>query len=306
MNGMSTYFQPPLYWQQFEEVTEVVARSRFPSKKAQRYGRLGQRQNGVDILVRSEGKVYGIQCKRLKADPNKAGGPLTESIIRAEAAKAEKFPFKLDEFIIATTAPDSAQATLTAFEVGTEYLARNLFDVTVWGWDSFVGIINTHHELKRWYYPAVIDAMSAAHLDATLVDGIREAFNRPAFEVSISNEQPAHFYQAIKDVQKQLRTGHLFDRTTRLTMRQTVGGYDKLSDPTLRQLADKLNRELRLLRETIGDAFTFEYDRKDIIGWTFKDPLALNLLESLRTRCSEAADALFVAAGLAPLNHASS
>jgi hypothetical protein len=303
---MSTYFQPPLYWQQFEELTEIVARTRFPSRNAMRYGRSGQRQNGVDILVRSGGKAYGIQCKRLKEGSDKLGGGLSETIIRTEAAKAEKFPIKLDEFIIATTLPDSAQTTHTAFGIGTEYLARDLFDVSVWGWDTFVGIINTHHQLKRWYYPAVVDAMSANRLDTTLVDGIREAFNRPAFEVTIQYEQPAEFFQAIKDVQKQLRTGHLFDRTTRLTMRQTVGGYDKLNNPALRRHAERLNRELRLLRRTIDNAFNFEYDRGTIVGWTIKDALSYAALESVRARCSEIGDALFVAAGLAPLNHASS
>jgi hypothetical protein len=298
MKGLSTQFQPPLYWQQFEEVTLVVAKTSLSAKKAEKFGRPGQRQHGIDILVKAGGRLIGIQCKRLTKNSDKAGGPITEKLIREEAAKAETFPGKLDELIIATTAPSDTAATIAALKVGGEYLARDLFEVTVWSWDDFVAAINLHHRLKRWYYPAVIDEMSAANLDTLLVDGIRQAFNRPAFEVAMRHEQPAEFAQAIKDVQKQLRTGHLVDRETGLLMRQTLGGYDKLTSAALRKLAGDVDRNLRRLRAALDHAVEFVYDRKAIVSWRVRDGLAFNALESVRTQCVVAANLLFTAAGL--------
>jgi hypothetical protein len=77
------------------------------------YGRLGQRQNGVDVYAEDRfGKKIGIQCKETKS-------VLADGEIRQEADKARSFPQKLDLFILATTDRTDAKETLNKVSLST-------------------------------------------------------------------------------------------------------------------------------------------------------------------------------------------
>lgn len=90
MSTISQFFQPPLYWQQFEELTVGMLREVYNVANAQQFGRPGQAQQGVDVSGKS-GRygMIGIQCKRLadldeKGNPY-PGGPITRKFLREAA-----------------------------------------------------------------------------------------------------------------------------------------------------------------------------------------------------------------------------
>src|SRR3546814_3619276 len=100
MGQISQFFQPPLLWQQFEELTVGMLREVYDVPNAQGYGRPGQAQNGVDVYGRSRHGMIGIQCKRFSdLDENGnpyPGGPITRRFLRTAAQESIAFKPDLD------------------------------------------------------------------------------------------------------------------------------------------------------------------------------------------------------------------
>lgn len=106
-------FQPPLYWQQFEDLTAGVVEAVYGVAQADRIGRPGQAQQGVDVhaAMARVGRI-GVQCKR-RDDRDKnndplPGGAVTRSVLLAEVREAEAFTPRVDLWILATTAKRDA------------------------------------------------------------------------------------------------------------------------------------------------------------------------------------------------------
>lgn len=95
--GIWQFFQPPLYWQQVEELCTTLLTEVYSVPNAQQVGRPGQAQHGVDVFGKSSryGRI-GIQCKRLAdLDENGnpyPGGPISRAFLRDEADAALGFP----------------------------------------------------------------------------------------------------------------------------------------------------------------------------------------------------------------------
>src|SRR4051812_22022309 len=113
MSRLTQYFQPPLYWQQFEDLTEGVFRYTFDDPKPHKIGRSGQAQQGVDVCGRFRKETIGIQCKRMEEldDKNEPvpGGVITDSFLQRAMVEAKNFTPKLDIWILATTAKRDAK-----------------------------------------------------------------------------------------------------------------------------------------------------------------------------------------------------
>ena len=99
----------PKSWDEFEDICADLFGRIWNDHNIVRYGRLGQRQNGVDIRGRlPDGGIAGVQCKRKRQWPVVK---LTTKDIDDEVAEALKFAPSLSEFTIATTAPNDCQAS---------------------------------------------------------------------------------------------------------------------------------------------------------------------------------------------------
>lgn len=107
MGTVSQFFQPPLYWQQFEELCRGLLSKVYDVPNAQLVGRPGQAQSGIDVIGQSARYgLIGIQCKRLaELDKNNnpyPGGPISRSFLRKEAKAAISFKPDLKLWILAT------------------------------------------------------------------------------------------------------------------------------------------------------------------------------------------------------------
>jgi len=137
---------PPIYWQDFEDLCCDLWAEIWDDPYTQKYGRQGQSQHGVDIYGRPRGKseFYGIQCK---AKDNLADTSLTEKELVKEIKKAEKFIPKLSKFIIATTGPRDANIQESARKITQERLDKGLFPVEVYSWEDIKKHLKYYDEI---------------------------------------------------------------------------------------------------------------------------------------------------------------
>ncbi|MEG4532035.1 restriction endonuclease [Microcoleus sp. D2_18a_D3] len=140
----------PKSWDEFEDITWEIYKRKWHDNHAQRYGRSGQAQNGIDIYGRqnSSGKYIGVQCKRY--EDNK----LNQQIIQAEILKAECFSSPLSEYIIATTTLRDTKLQDFVRSLNEERGLENKFAVYIVFWEDICNDLadpNNRDLLKKYY-----------------------------------------------------------------------------------------------------------------------------------------------------------
>ncbi|MEG4348517.1 restriction endonuclease [Microcoleus sp. LAD1_D5] len=141
----------PKSWDEFEDITLEIYKRKWHDNHAQKYGRSGQPQNGIDIYGRqnsSGNKYIGVQCKRY--EDNK----LTKKIIKEEIVKAEGFSPPLSEYIIATTASRDTKLQDLVQSLKEERELENKFPVYIVFWEDICNDLadpNNRDLLKKYY-----------------------------------------------------------------------------------------------------------------------------------------------------------
>jgi hypothetical protein len=149
----TAHLPPPKSWDEFEDICADLFSSEWGDRNATRYGRQGQRQNGVDIYGSpADGGLAGAQCKGRRAWPPK---PLTTDDIDAEVAKAKQFKPPLTEFTIATTAPDDTKLQDHARAITERHKKKGVFSVNVVGWGELIRRLTQYDHLVEKHYKFV-------------------------------------------------------------------------------------------------------------------------------------------------------
>ncbi|MBB2412237.1 hypothetical protein HEL17_019660 [Escherichia sp. 14.0985] len=206
---------PPANWQDFERLTLDYAKKQWKDEYAQRHGRQGQAQSGVDIYGTHSisHELIGIQCKKKKhfEVPSKQ---LTIAEIDVEIDAAKTFSPRLDHFIIATTGPRDADLQ---GHIRMQNQAGLPFKVSLLFWEDYQEFLNEHVGLMYKYYKEVLEYRSKySELDHYLLL-LSQAFDRPAIKTSFYCENQANdFIKAMADTQNAIATGRLVDRAGRI------------------------------------------------------------------------------------------
>jgi len=310
MGTVSQFFQPPLYWQQFEELAIGMLREVYDVPTAQAYGRAGQAQLGVDVYGMSRFGMIGVQCKRLtdldhNGDPY-PGGVISRPYLNRAAKDALEFRPTLSLWILATTARRDARVQNYVNELNATWERRRIHTrVLVWAWDDCVSILNSFPNLQQQYYHQVIQVRSPDDLDEIILETISQAFMRPAFELPLHCETSDEFRQALADTQRALRTGELLDRVTRHVIRKAVGGYVQITKLEVRaelEVLDRLLRQLRLgIEEGLRDRSIVLHHVRTARYLAFKDLALAKALTDLREQCLHALNRSRRAALLPPI-----
>lgn len=147
----SVQLPPPTDWQSFERWCHRLWMKIWDDPDAQRNGRGGQAQNGIDIFgtPRGESRRCGIQCKGKDA---RFGEALTEAELRAEVAKARTFEPPLGKFILATTVDNDQVIQRVAREITDEHLNSGHFSVHVYSWPEIQTRLSQYPELIEELY----------------------------------------------------------------------------------------------------------------------------------------------------------
>lgn len=305
MSTLTQYFQPPLYWQQFEDLTSGVFKFVYNDPKPTQFGRPGQAQNGVDVYGRDgNGKLVGIQCKRMdEFDENnkpRPGGKILRKHLDNEIAGAKKFSPSLNLWVLATTAKRDAKIQRYANELDEQSRAKGSFGVQLWFWDDFVTDLNRYYDLQDWYYQNVIQVRSSDDQDRIIVDLLGEAFARPAFRTPLYQETPSDFLDALKDTQHAINTGELKDRETRRVIRKAVGGRRRITDKVVKDHLIDADKLLQKLRDSFNHALSVGEIRKSE-GYLQISPRAQSDLSGLRDAAVKSINSALKAAGLQPI-----
>jgi hypothetical protein len=132
---------PPKDWMSFENLCHAIFKVVWSDPLAQKNGRLGQAQHGVDIFgspggVRSE--FHGVQCKGKDAT---YGGKPTLKELKEEIANADRFSPALTHWIFATTAPSDASLQKAARELSVDQHKKGKFTLDVLGWEEIQALL---------------------------------------------------------------------------------------------------------------------------------------------------------------------
>ncbi|SDC78617.1 hypothetical protein SAMN05444678_105234 [Sphingomonas sp. YR710] len=307
MGTISQFFQPPLYWQQFEELCVGLLTETYDVPNAQQVGRPGQAQDGVDVYGKSARYgIIGVQCKRLaELDQNNnpfPGGPISRAFLRKEAKTALAFKPDLNLWILATTVRRDTHVQGWVDELNEEWEQEKRGRIAiVWTWDECISALNNYPRLQREYYRDVIGIHAAEDLDEIILKTFAMAFQRPAFEMPLHCESPTEFLDALKDTQKAVRTGELVDRESRHVIRKAIGGYRELSDRSSRERMSEIDRRLRQLRSQLEQGLKDGTIRRTGGYLDITDGVLARYLDTLRERRVDEMSAVLVAAGLPPL-----
>jgi hypothetical protein len=215
MSGIEVEIAPPANWQDFERLTLDYAKKQWKDEYAQRHGRQGQAQSGVDIYGTHSisHELIGIQCKKKKhfEVPSKQ---LTIAEIDVEIDAAKTFSPRLDHFIIATTGPRDADLQ---GHIRIQNQSGIPFKVSLLFWEDYQEFLNDHVGLMYKYYKEVLEYRSKYNeLDHYLLL-LSQAFDRPAIKTSFYCENQAlDFIKAMADTQNAIATGRLVDRDERI------------------------------------------------------------------------------------------
>lgn len=148
---------PPKEWGAFEDLCHALFKQIWQDPLAQKNGRRGQPQHGVDIFGSPKGdrsSYCGVQCK---GKDRNYGSKAEWSEVLDEVAKAENFSPELEEWIFSTTAPVDAAMQQAARELSVEHLEKGLFSVVVLGWEEIQFLLANAPEVIAEFYPEHAD-----------------------------------------------------------------------------------------------------------------------------------------------------
>ncbi|MBI5458930.1 hypothetical protein [Methanobacterium sp.] len=131
----------------FEDICLDLWKKLLGDSEAQRNGRRGHKQNGVDIYGHDEkGNLIGIQAKKKDL---LVKNRLMEREVLKEVEEAKSFEPPLAKYIIATTALRDPEIQKLARKITKEHQKKGLFSVTVFFWEDI------SHELKK--FPELVE-----------------------------------------------------------------------------------------------------------------------------------------------------
>jgi tetratricopeptide (TPR) repeat protein len=149
MSADAERLQPPNEPNAFESLCLDLWREIWGDPGAQKNGRSGQEQAGVDVFGKADSIQIGVQCKQ---KDGLLRTKVTVSELEREVAASRSFRPSLGRFILATSGPRDAKVQQRARE-----LCEPGFEVQVWSWDDIWHELYERRELleriHRVYWP---------------------------------------------------------------------------------------------------------------------------------------------------------
>lgn len=158
----SIYYPRPTDWQKFETIVLDASKVRFNSHDCQKNGRQGQKQDGVDIILKPDkGGYVGIQCKLTFRD-------IDINLVKKEINHAEGFKPPLDHLYIATTLPHDSRLQEEVRIISDSREKQSCFKVSMLFWGDVTNNLADKPDLLQKHYPSFFNAKNSENLYETL------------------------------------------------------------------------------------------------------------------------------------------
>lgn len=144
---MRNQLPPPANWQDFEDLCRDLFAAEWGDSETEKNGRPGQKQQGVDVVGRREGRYWGAQCKLRRIYPE---SQLKETEVRKDVEAARAFDRDLETLVIATTAPADTRLQELARQLTAENERDGTFRVVIWDWEKIGQGLARHSVCRVW------------------------------------------------------------------------------------------------------------------------------------------------------------
>jgi hypothetical protein len=153
MDFLDKQIAPPASWTKFEDLSRSLFAAIWRDKLAQKNGRAGQAQSGVDVYGRPadrNDRTYGVQCK---GKMQSYGAKATRKEVLAELALAETFEPALGHWTFATTAPNDARLQAFVRDLSQRRVSEGRFPIDIVGWETILALLAEHPDVIEQHYP---------------------------------------------------------------------------------------------------------------------------------------------------------
>lgn len=182
--------------EEFELLMADLLEARYDCKTS-RHGRSGQGDDAVDIYYTgADDECIGVQCKRIDK--------LTIQSIRSEVQKARAFKPALDQYIIATTAPQDKHLQEDVRQLDNERDGDS-FSVDIWMWDDVERLLSRHDSVFQDYYGDHLDVPDVNLEDAEIYE------LTPGYFEQNKPRSPKTAWQS-QFTLSEIQSGYTFDR----------------------------------------------------------------------------------------------
>ncbi|MBD5534581.1 MAG: hypothetical protein HDQ99_02755 [Lachnospiraceae bacterium] len=130
---------------EFEDMVCDVCRKKY-KKEFQRYGRTGQKQDGIDIISVGVKKIICVQCKNYKISKKDI-----KDIIRE--VKGCKLP--ISKFIIATSTSRDTELQNFITEINNSCTGDLNFKIYIMFWEEIANNIILHKKMMKKYFSVI-------------------------------------------------------------------------------------------------------------------------------------------------------
>ncbi|MEK6913795.1 MAG: hypothetical protein AABW47_03960 [Nanoarchaeota archaeon] len=145
----------PKSWEEFEDISADIIKKIWGTDYITRNGRLGQKQNGVDIYGKPpnlNGGYCGVQCKNKKVSIEE---------IKKEIENAEGFKPYLKELIFAIVSERDANLQESVRILDSERTKENKFSIQILFWEDVCLILSDYSDLMEKHFPQFIEKQSS-------------------------------------------------------------------------------------------------------------------------------------------------
>ena len=237
---------PPRSWEEFEDLCLSLFRAVWKCPLAQKNGRSGFPQHGVDVWgCLPDRRWAAIQCKGKHVA---YGGQVTMAELRDEVEKARKFEPPLSFWILATSGPKDPLVEAEARRISEEHRLQGLFEVQVMGWEDLLPHIADHPEVIEKHFSDVAPSQrrAARQLDdihAALFDPSRAGGSAQPAELLGHGSRPAQDRLALDAAAAARMRATLGAASTLLLNWPTTTGGQWFTRPELSALMEHVTAE---------------------------------------------------------------
>jgi hypothetical protein len=153
-------------WQDHQALARDLYEREFRDLAVEEFGRNGQAQGGIDILIRSSNssKIIGVQCKLVsRLSPGDLCAAYTESL---------SCPIKLTEFWMFVALPRDTKLQTESVDISR----TGPILCKVESWDEAASRIQNHADLLKTYYPRMGWAKAASANSVVLFLNMPESY----------------------------------------------------------------------------------------------------------------------------------